>query len=83
MLSKCANPVCPNLFLYLHHGKLFRIEVGLEDSDGQQTQKTAQSLEFFWLCNDCSAKLTVRYEKGVGVTTVPLPDMQAKAASTS
>ena len=83
MLSKCANPVCPNVFLYLHEGKLFRIDVSTEDSDGQQTQKTAQSLEFFWLCGDCSAKLTVRYKRGVGITTVPLPDTQGKAASTS
>ena len=26
MLSKCANPQCRAAFLYLHQGKLFRIE---------------------------------------------------------
>jgi len=26
MLSKCANPGCSASFLYLHQGKLFRLE---------------------------------------------------------
>ena len=30
MLSKCANPGCPATFLYLHQGKLFRLDAGNE-----------------------------------------------------
>ncbi len=72
MLSKCANPGCPAPFLYLHQGKLFRLDVGSEDPVDQTTQKAVRSLEFFWLCNDCAAKVTLRYQKGVGVTAIPL-----------
>ena len=30
MLSKCANPGCPATFLYLHQGKLFRLDTSVE-----------------------------------------------------
>ena len=30
MLSKCANPGCPASFLYLHEGKLFRLDSSAE-----------------------------------------------------
>ena len=83
MLSKCANPGCPAPFLYLHEGKLFRLDTGSESADGQTKQKTVRNLEFFWLCSECAAKLTLSYKKGVGVTTVPLPEPQGRAASAS
>jgi len=88
MLSKCANPGCPAPFLYLHQGRLFRLDTGTEYPRGQTTQKTARNLEFFWLCDECAAKLTLRYKKGVGVTVVPLPETplpgtQRQAASAS
>ena len=31
MLSKCANPGCPASFLYLHQGKLFRLDTSHRD----------------------------------------------------
>ena len=81
MLSKCANPGCPASFLYLHEGKLFRLDTGSEGHIVQSSSKTSQNLEFFWLCNDCASKLTLRYKKGAGVVTVPLPGTQARKAS--
>ena len=83
MLSKCANPGCPAPFLYLHQGRLFRLDTGSEESSGQATQRTSQSLEFFWLCDGCAAKLTLSFKKGIGVTTVPLKEARAKTASAS
>jgi hypothetical protein len=83
MLSKCANPGCPAPFLYLHEGKLFRLDTGIENPAGQSAKKTVRNLEFFWLCDECAAKLTLSYKKGVGITTVPLPETQARAASAS
>ena len=82
MLSKCANPGCPALFLYLHEGKLFRIDIGSEEAAGATSHKTVQNLEFFWLCDDCAGNLTLTYKKGVGVTTLPLPE-HSRAASAS
>jgi hypothetical protein len=83
MLSKCANPGCSAPFLYLHEGKLFRLDTGIESPAGQTTQKTLRSLEFFWLCGECAARLTLSYKKGVGITAVPLPEPQVRAASAS
>ena len=88
MLSKCANPGCTAPFLYLHEGRLFRLDTGTESTAGQTTQKTVHKLEFFWLCDECAAKLTLHYQKGVGVTTVPspetpLPEIQRQAAAAS
>ena len=39
MLSKCANPGCPAPFLYLHEGKLFRLDTGTESPAGQTRSK--------------------------------------------
>jgi hypothetical protein len=90
MLSKCANPGCPAPFLYLHQGKLFRLDTGTERSAAQSpaAQARAQSkdrtirhLEFFWLCAECAAKLTLDYKKGVGITTVSRSEIQRETQS--
>lgn len=84
MISKCANPSCPARFLYLHEGKLFRIQhqttaEGLLGADSSQ-QKRSNKVEFFWLCPRCAASMTLIYCKGVGVATHPLHRL-LKAAS--
>ena len=88
MLSKCANPGCPAPFLYLHEGKLFRLDTASGDPAPQTTQATGRNLEFFWLCGECAVKLTLRFQKGVGVAIVPLPEKplagkRSRAASVS
>ena len=60
MLSKCANPACPRLFLYLHEGKIFNIEVNGGASP--------RHLEHYWLCGNCAQSMTVAYEHGRVVT---------------
>ncbi len=74
MISKCANPACPTRFLYLHEGRLFRVEREAEETEpvlgfDPTTPKHARSVEFFWLCGNCAATMTLTYRKGVGVTT--------------
>ncbi|HYK49939.1 MAG TPA: hypothetical protein VEU94_09450 [Terriglobales bacterium] len=88
MLSKCANPGCPAPFLYLHQGKLFRLDTCAEHPAAQSPavqSKTVRHLEFFWLCEECAAKLTLDYKKGVGITTVSRSETrretQSRAAS--
>jgi len=83
MLSKCANPGCPASFLYLHQGKLFRFDTAGESTAGQRPEKSVHHVEFFWLCDECSGKLTLSYSKGVGLTTVSLSETQSRAASAS
>jgi hypothetical protein len=71
VLSKCANPSCSNHFLYLHAGKVFRLEVdGREYVSGVAGgfRKATRKLEFFWLCDECAERFTVVYRKDVGVS---------------
>ena len=74
MLSKCANPGCPVPFLYLHQGKLFRMDINSEDPAIPAARLLARRIEFFWLCNQCAEMVTLSYKKGVGVTAVPLSE---------
>jgi hypothetical protein len=79
MVSKCANPGCSAPFLYLHRGKLFRFEVesaGLAGTAGfgadPEIKHPPRRIEFFWLCPDCAASMTLTRKENAGVTTVPL-----------
>ncbi len=86
MLSKCANPGCTATFLYLHQGKLFRLNVGNDipvSSSLPQTTKAGSHIEFFWLCSDCASELTVDYDEGNGVAVVPLAKLETRAAAAS
>ena len=79
MLHKCANPVCPTLFRSLHQGKLFLLET--DRSDPQKSRiastirkgRTVRRMERYWLCDDCSSRLTLTFQRGRGMVTVPLP----------
>ena len=82
MLSKCANPGCPETFLYLHQGKLFRLDSGSEilaQIPVREVTRPSRQVEFFWLCDECAAELTLGYTKGTGITVVPLPKELARA----
>jgi len=83
MLSKCANPACSVRFLYLHEGKLFRIEVETKRGSGQAViadRKPSYRSEYHWLCDACSKRMTLKYEPGTGVVTIPTARAR-KAAS--
>ncbi|MFI5113004.1 MAG: hypothetical protein ACHP9S_09275 [Terriglobales bacterium] len=88
MLSKCANPVCTTPFHYLRDGKLFQIDTSL---GGPQMvgpllvaePKRPHRIEFFWLCAECSSTMTLAFQRGKGVVTVPLPGTAARQAAAS
>ncbi len=80
MLQKCANPACTAPFRSLHEGKLFLAEFhstfAERPDDGRR--KTWHR-EHFWLCDACAARLTLRFDRELGMTTVPLgqsPEVQ-------
>jgi len=82
MLSKCANPGCPATFLYLHQGKLFRLDPSIEllvRIPVREVTRPSCRVEFFWLCDECAAELTLGYNKGTGITVVRLPKELARA----
>lgn len=79
MLQKCANSACSNRFRQLNSGKLFQVETQLfpVSVSRQMTTKRRtrfpRRVEHYWLCDPCSLLLTLTFEKGRGVITVPLP----------
>ena len=70
MVSKCANPACPNRFLYLHQGKLFNLTPTpeLETAGGGFVPLLS---ERFWLCDDCCQRMTLVW-RGTETKLVPL-----------
>ena|SRR5438067_4985026 len=80
MLHKCANASCANLFLRLNEGKLFQIETEYFDNlergntNGGSRPKSRRRVEYFWLCSECAPFLSLSFDKGHGVITVPLAD---------
>jgi len=86
MLHKCANSACPSLFRRLEEGKLFQVEIEPSPfpSSGRgtpQRQRTLRHVERFWLCEKCCSLLTLTFEKGRGIVTVPLPSGSRKRVS--
>lgn len=73
MLSKCANPACSTPFRYLRDGKLFEVESQGPVQTATGVSKPVRRVEFFWLCGQCSAELTVIQDDKKGVITVPIP----------
>ncbi len=83
MLSKCANPACSTRFQYLRDGKLYQIDV---DPTAQSAihlvgKKSARKVEHFWLCGNCSKHMTLAYQRGKGVITLPLSNTARAAAA--
>lgn len=81
MLAKCANPACSNHFLYLHQGKLFRLdrESG-EMAVDSDFHEHSPHVEFFWLCDHCAADMTIVVERGKGITVQRLRFTQRAAS---
>ena len=83
MISKCANPACSASFRYLHEGKLFRFErKRIEEARPFQevdpgVRKNSGGIEFFWLCDQCAATMTLTYRKGIGVTPSEISGLKA------
>jgi hypothetical protein len=87
VLHKCANPTCSNLFRRLSQGKLFQVEAEYLPGSSQPAQFARKSrplrkVEYYWLCDQCSSFLTLTFEKGRGMITVPLLFTGRKPAAT-
>ena len=71
MLSKCANPECSAVFLYLHEGKIFYLAPTPEVQIATGMQHPNLH-ERFWLCSQCSKVMTLVWS-GTQVKLVPKP----------
>lgn len=76
MISKCANPACSTPFRYLRDGKLFEVEFNRAVQAAAGAAKPVRRIEFFWLCGQCSAELTVIKDHEKGVIIVPIPEQK-------
>jgi hypothetical protein len=55
MLAKCCNPSCDAVFRYLYDGRVFVLE-----NDPAVEPEISRRPEYFWLCQRCSSKMTLR-----------------------
>lgn len=68
MLGKCSNPTCSAPFRYLRDGRLFRLE-----PDPIARTSKPNRLEYFWLCDSCSPRMSLRISEAGKVLPVMLP----------
>jgi len=84
MLHKCANTSCSNPFRRLREAKLFQVEteyfspIELQKAHMSRSGRPMHRIEHYWLCNECSSFLTLTFEKGRGMITIPLPGSAGK-----
>jgi hypothetical protein len=75
MVSKCANPSCSAAFRRMGEGRLFRIEFQAslpENARFDPARQTGRRTEYFWLCAQCAASMTIKVERGeVVVSKLP------------
>src|SRR5208337_595190 len=69
MVAKCSNPSCSALFRRLAEGRLFR----LEPDRALPGSSKSNRLEYFWLCDSCSAAMTLHVSGEGKVIPVALP----------
>ncbi len=73
VLHKCANPVCGANFRDLSRGKLFAVENPFPAAPPIHNRKRpSRHVEHYWLCDRCSSALTLVFEPGRGIATMPL-----------
>jgi len=81
MVSKCANPACSNRFLFLHEGKLFRLDRAANHlTPDPDFHEHGPQVEFFWLCDHCAADMTVVLRKDEVVVVQPFRPIQRVAS---
>lgn len=68
MVAKCTNPSCSTAFHHLEEGTLFRLE-----ADSTLRLSNPMMPEYYWLCRNCSAAMTLHISKEGKVIPVALP----------
>ena len=62
MVAECANPGCNRQFRYLREGHLFAF---------RNPRCSCHETQFWWLCGDCAATLTLHFQTDTGVHVAP------------
>lgn len=78
MISHCANPDCKLPFHYLRGGRLYRIDIRHLTTPCRDvpnficSMKRSHASVFFWLCEQCSLKFSLRFKVREGLALAPL-----------
>lgn len=77
MISHCANPECGAPLHYLRGGRLYRFELRSPAEPCHDvpnaicTSKPAHAAIFFWLCERCCSRFSLKFDVQMGVRLVP------------
>ena len=73
MVSQCANPDCATPLRYLRDGRLFQFEVRPQSTKEPSSgfEKARRTITHFWLCGQCSSKLTLVFDQLQAVVLKP------------
>jgi hypothetical protein len=79
MTSHCANPNCATPLGRLLEGRIFQFEVkpkfptenSSPDKRGPSLAEWIRLFSHFWLCGQCSSKLTLAFDALRGVIVTP------------
>jgi hypothetical protein len=88
MISHCANPGCTLPFHYRRGGRLYRFDITSPSTPCADvrnaicTLKPSRATVFFWLCDRCSSKYSLKFNFRDGISLAPLTD-PAKKLSTA
>ncbi len=78
MISHCANPDCKLPFHYLKGGRLYRFDLRHPSAPCTDvpnsicSRKPSHAAVFFWLCEQCSLKHSLKFNVREGLTLAPL-----------
>jgi|GraSoiStandDraft_24_1057298.scaffolds.fasta_scaffold301164_1 hypothetical protein len=65
MLTKCANPSCNETLDFSHRGALFLFGREADAMDpGCCAPDDSDSVESFWLCDECASSMTIISDRG-------------------
>jgi hypothetical protein len=70
MTSHCANPDCAVPLRLLRDGRLYQFEVRPQ-TPKEPIVQSSRSLSHFWLCGECSSKLTLVFDQLKAVVVKP------------
>lgn len=87
MISHCANPDCRLPFHYLRGRRLYRFDIRHPSTPCSDVPnaicdvKPSHAAVFFWLCQQCSLRHSLKFNFREGITLMPLkhPAMKSSA----
>ncbi len=80
MIQKCANPECDAEFRYVNRGRVFSFEIRHPAAPCRDVplaiceRKPSHATICFWLCENCSSKLSLHFTMKTGLSLVTVPE---------